>query len=196
MVRPPLFINEKRSVGYSTSTTPSFCNSYWRDSSSRKQKLLHIGTTGPIGSNQSQVDRDNLPVGYDELAFWSFMAYVVVPIDFFEKDKRMRKLMFRFGGRSAALPIRLWCFAAQESPRDGRLTEHSTEMVETALGWTARRGELEEALIEAGFLEKIPEGYRVLNWEEQGHIWRNHVRASKAAKTLHGKITVDATSTA
>jgi hypothetical protein len=123
------------------------------------------------------------------------MAYVVVPIDFFEKDKRMRKLMFRFGGRSAALPIRLWCLAAQESPRDGRLAEHSTEMLETTLGWTGRRGELEEALIEAGFLEKIPEGYRVLCWEQdQGHIWRNHVRAARAARALHRKDTVDATS--
>jgi len=126
------------------------------------------------------------------------MAYVVVPVDFFEKDKRMRKLMFRFGGRSAAaLPIRLWCLAAQESPRDGRLAEHSTETLEMALGWTGRRGELEMALIEAGFLEKMPDGYRVPGWqEEQGHIWRNHVRASKAARALHGKDTVDATSTA
>lgn len=54
------------------------------------------------------------------------MAYIAVPIDFFEKDQRMRKLTFRFGGRSAAaLPIRLWCLAAQESPRDGRLAEHA-----------------------------------------------------------------------
>src|SRR5450755_4309878 len=112
------------------------------------------------------------------------MAYIVVPIDFFEKDKKMRKLMFRFGGRSAALPIRLWCLAAQESPRDGRLVDHSTETLEIALGWTGRRGELEEALIEAGFLEKMLEGYQVRDWEAQGHIWRNHVRASKAAKAL------------
>ena len=126
------------------------------------------------------------------------MAYVVVPIDFFEKDKRMRKLMFRFGGRSAALPIRLWCLAAKESPRTGWLAEHSTETLETALGWTGRRGELELALIEAGFLEKMPKGYRVFNWDlEQGHIWRNHVRACKAARALHRKEeTVDATSTA
>ena len=124
------------------------------------------------------------------------MPYVIVPTDFFEKDKRMRKLIFRFGGRSAALPIRLWCLAAQKSSRDGKLAEHSTEMLETALGWTGRRGELEEAFIEAGFLEKIPEGYRVLNWEQdQGHIWRNHVRASKAARALHGRIIVDAAST-
>lgn len=125
------------------------------------------------------------------------MAYVVVPIDFFEKDKRMRKLMFRFGGRSAALPIRLWCLAAQESPRDGRLAEHSTEMLETALGWTGRRGELEEALIEAEFLEKTTDGYRVLSWDQdQGHIWRNHVRASNAAQALHRRVTVDAASRA
>jgi len=125
------------------------------------------------------------------------MPYVIVPTDFFEKDKRMRKLIFRFGGRSAALPIRLWCLAAQKSSRDGKLAEHSTEMLETALGWTGRRGELEEAFIEAGFLEKIPEGYRVLNWDQdQGHIWRNHVRASKAAKALHGRITDDAPTTA
>src|SRR5437660_3917963 len=111
------------------------------------------------------------------------MAYVVVPVEFFDRDKRMRKLMFRFGGRAAALPIRLWCLAAQESPRDGRLAEHSTETLEIALGWTGRRGEFELALIEAGFLEKIPEGYRVRNWEaDQGHIWRNHVRAAKAAR--------------
>ena len=125
------------------------------------------------------------------------MPYIVVPIDFFEKDKRMRKLMFRFGGRAAALPIRLWCLAAQESPRDGRLVEHSTETLERALGWTGRSGELEQGLIEAGFLEKIPEGYQVLNWEEdQGHIWRNSVRASNAAKALHRRVIVDATSTA
>lgn len=131
-------------------------------------------------------------------ALWGFMAYVVVPIDFFEKDKRMRKLMFRFGGKSAALPIRLWCLAAQESPRDGRLAEHSTETLEIALGWTGRRGELEQALVDAGFLEKVSgSGYRVLKWEEdEGHIWRNHVRASKAAKALHRRNTVDATSTA
>jgi hypothetical protein len=125
------------------------------------------------------------------------MAYIVVPIDFFEKDKRMRKLMFRFGGRSAALPIRLWCLAAQESPRDGRLADCSAEILERSLGWTGRSGELEQALIEAGFLEKMPEGYRVLNWEvDQGHIWRNHVRATKAAKALHRKAIVDATSSA
>ena len=53
------------------------------------------------------------------------------------------------------------------------------------------------ALIEAGFLEKLPEGYRVPKWdEEQGHIWRNHVRARKAARALHRKETVDATSNA
>ncbi len=70
-------------------------------------------------------------------------------------------------------------------------------MLETALGWTGRRGELEEALIEAGLLGKIPEGYQVLSWEQdQGHICRNHVRASKAAKALHRRITVDATSSA
>src|SRR5690242_10287657 len=111
------------------------------------------------------------------------MAYVVVPTDFFERDKRMRKLMVRFGGRSASLPIRLWCLAAHESPRDGRLAEHSAETLEMALGWTGRSGELEQALIEAGFLERMEEGYLVLGWEQdQGHIWRNHVRASKAPK--------------
>jgi hypothetical protein len=126
------------------------------------------------------------------------MPYIVVPIDFFERDERMRKLMFRFGGRSAALPIRLWCLAARESPRDGRLVEHSIETLELALGWTGRRGELEEALIEAGFLEKMTGGYWVRNWDqEQGHIWRNHVRACKAASALHRKEeTVDATSSA
>lgn len=125
------------------------------------------------------------------------VAFIIVPIDFFEKDRRMKKLMLRFGGRTAALPVRLWCLAAQESPRDGRLADHSAETLETALGWTGRRGELVQALIEAGFLERIPEGYRVLGWEQdQGHIWRNHVRASKAAKALHGRLAVDATSTA
>lgn len=125
------------------------------------------------------------------------MPYVIVPIDFFERDKRMRKLMFRFGGRSAALPILLWCLAARESPRDGWLAEHSTETLETALGWTGRRGDLEQGLIEAGFLEKMTEGYRVVGWEQdQGHIWRNYVRACRAAKALHGRFTVDATSTA
>jgi hypothetical protein len=125
------------------------------------------------------------------------MAYVIVPIDFFEKDKRMRKLMFRFGGRSAALPIRLWCLTARESPRDGRLADHSTETLEMALGWTGRSGELAQAFIEAGFLERTAEGYRVVNWEEdQGHIWRNHVRAVNAAKALHGRLVVDAASRA
>ena len=121
---------------------------------------------------------------------------MVVPIDLFERDQRMKKLVFRFGGRTAALPIRLWCLAAQESPRDGRLADHSAETLEMALGWTGRNGELVQALIEAGFLERTAEGYQVLNWEQdQGHIWRNHVRARKAARALHGRSTVDATST-
>src|ERR1022692_3287370 len=99
------------------------------------------------------------------------MAYIVVPIDFFEKDKRMRKLMFRFGAKIVALPIKLWCLAAQESPRDGRLADCSAETLERSLGWTGRSGEIEQALIEAGFLEKVTDGYQVLNWEEdQGHI--------------------------
>jgi hypothetical protein len=123
------------------------------------------------------------------------MAFVVVPIDFFEKDNRMRKLMFRFGGRSAALPIRLWCLAAREAPRDGRLVDHSTETLEVALGWTGRRGELEQALIEAGFLDKMPDGFTLPNWgEDQGHIWRNRMRAVRAARALHRKETVGATS--
>jgi len=125
------------------------------------------------------------------------MAYVVVPIDFFENDKRMRKLMFRFGEKSAGCPIRLWILAAQTAPRTGLLADTSIETLELALGWTGRRGELEQALFEAGFLEKMTDGYRVPNWEEeQGHIWRNHVRASKAARALHRKETVDATSSA
>jgi hypothetical protein len=125
------------------------------------------------------------------------MAYVVVPIDFFENDKRVRKLMFRFGGRSAALPIRLWCLTAKESPRDGRLADYSTEILEQSLGWTGRRGELEEALIEVGFLKKIPDGYVLPDWEhDQGHIWRNHLRAAKAAKALYRKEAFDATSSA
>jgi hypothetical protein len=95
--------------------------------------------------------------------FCRLMAYVVVPIDFFEKDTRMRKLVLRFGGRSAALPIRLWCLAAQESPRDGRLADHSAETLEVALGWTGRRGELEQALIEAGFLARLADGIPFYN---------------------------------
>jgi hypothetical protein len=125
------------------------------------------------------------------------MAYIKLPIDFFDKDQRIRKLMFRFGGRSAALPIRLWCLAAQESPRDGKLADYSPETLETALGWTGRRGELEQGLIESGFLERMPEGYRVTEWErDHGHIWQNHIKASKAARALHTRVTVDATSTA
>src|SRR5258708_38189026 len=125
------------------------------------------------------------------------MAYVVVPIDFFEKDIRMRKLIFRFGEKSAAIPVLLWIVAARESPRAGLLVDTSIERLERLLGWTGRRGELKQALIEAGFLEKIPEGYQVLTWEQdQGHIGRNDVRASKAAKVLHRKDTVDATSSA
>jgi hypothetical protein len=37
----------------------------------------------------------------------------------------------------------------------------------------------------------------VVNWgEDQGHIWRNHVRAVHAAKALHGRLAADATSSA
>ena len=81
------------------------------------------------------------------------MPYIVVPIDFFEKDKRMRKLMFRFEEDLLRCTIALVSCCAR-APRDGTLANDSTEALELALGWTGRRGELGRALIEAKFLRK------------------------------------------
>ncbi len=110
----------------------------------------------------------------------------------------MRKLMFRLGVsicRLAYLPM---------VPGSARVTTRWAAASGTLNGnigngarlvGQKRRPRTGTDRGKGNFLEKTPEGYRVANWEEdQGHIWRNHVRAAKAAKALHRRETVDASS--
>lgn len=116
------------------------------------------------------------------------MAYVKIPLDFFQRDKRLLRLM-ALHDDVADIPVRLWCLAADESPRNGRLTEYTAKTLAAAFGWRGKEETLEASLIESGFLEKTENGYQVLNWEQdQGHIWKFKQKGKRAVMARWGRL--------
>lgn len=55
--------------------------------------------------------------------------------------------------------------------------KHAISVIERAAEWTGERGQLVSALLTTGFLDAIPDGFRMHNWEE-----KNGAHASKCLK--------------
>lgn len=125
------------------------------------------------------------------------MAYIKIPLEF-PDDKRVKELRSRIGLALAThVVVTLWRLAGKEPTKDGRLTNRSVCELESELGWTGKRGRLEQLLIECCWLSHDDEGYEVLLWDrDQGHIAKFKERAKKAALALWNRSTVDATSNA
>lgn len=128
------------------------------------------------------------------------MAFIKVPLDYHSLPK-VRRYVQLSGDHMAVLPIHAALLAAKEVPRSGRLLIPSPDALERRLLWEGEAGRGVDAMVKAGMMEKIEDGYRFLGWDtgwedEQGHILKFHQRAQKAAKALWERSTVDATSSA
>lgn len=127
------------------------------------------------------------------------MAYVKLPADtkhpFWKKIRRYQELS---GDWSGGVPIRAIREAAEAT--GGTLPYLSSDTLESGLGWKGKKGRCESAMLQAMLIEKVEDGYRVVDWPELGgHIAKFKIRGSKGGVALwHGKkaLTVEATSNA
>jgi hypothetical protein len=105
-----------------------------------------------------------------------------VDLDYFGHYKTVR-LVGICGDGAAEYPIRLWTYVGKYHALDGCLKTYSPDQLETAVNWRGERGKLVDAMVEAGFLEKLENGYAVHDWEEHcGHLAAYKKRAKTAAK--------------
>ncbi|HOX22769.1 MAG TPA: hypothetical protein PLL10_04835, partial [Elusimicrobiales bacterium] len=104
-------------------------------------------------------------------------------LDYF-KNPRTLRLRAKLGPGAELLPLELWCHCARYQPESGRLSGYTLSEVESACGWSGRRGRAAEALLETGFLVLDTDGtFVVPDWlEEQGHIAAYRKRAKEAAQ--------------
>lgn len=128
------------------------------------------------------------------------MPFVKVPLEFFDLDE-VQHYVDLSGDWSAGLPIRALCLAgisARRGSPEGRLAG-PPEVIEMRMGWRGRKGQGLEALLQAGLIEEVEGGFRIkpsLFSKFVAQVLIFKLRARKAAKALHGRSTIDATSTA
>lgn len=114
------------------------------------------------------------------------MADLNLDIHYFEHLKTKR-LVARLGRGSDVLPLRLFCYTAKHYAKDGRLTSHTGEDIEAAVGWWGKRGECTRNLHEVRFLDMDGDTYVVHGWEERsGHLSAFAKRAKAAAQARWG----------
>lgn len=103
--------------------------------------------------------------------------YVRVSCGYWTHRKTLR-LAAILGPSSVTLPIRLWCYAAQNQP-DGDFTEYLPDELAMLLGYQADAQAMLQALQQAGFMK----GMRVHGWEEHNAYHQTFSeRARKAAR--------------
>lgn len=105
-----------------------------------------------------------------------------VSIDYFEHPKT-RRLVGLLKKGSEVIPIRLWCYCGKYHAETGRLTDHSAQEIEAAVGWWGASGEAVKALLKVGFLDEDADGtYTAHDWpQHNGHLYPQHLRAKAAA---------------
>lgn len=92
------------------------------------------------------------------------------------------------------MPLRLMCYCGMHSEKDGGLTGLSPQETESIACWWGRTGEMIEAMLRVGFLEKDGEDLKIQGWRKhQGHLWNLKVRNRKVAVNRWAKLksTVD-----
>ena len=116
------------------------------------------------------------------------MADLNLDLDYFTHPKTMR-LIGLLGRGAEVLPIRLWCWCAKYHAESGELSGYSAQEIESCVGWWGKEGQLVEALVKVGFLERKGKTYLVHDWRNhQGHISALRSRAQKAAHTRWNKL--------
>ena len=110
------------------------------------------------------------------------MAFLNLALDY-EDHPKTRRLVGLLGRGSEILPIRLWTYCGKYHCKDGRLSGYSPQEIESIVRWHGGPGKALEALVGAGFLEKVKDGFRVHDWKaHQGHIHSLKVRNQKVAR--------------
>ena len=99
------------------------------------------------------------------------MPSINVDLKYFDHPKTVR-LMGLLGKGADLLPIRLWIYTGKYHALSGRFTGYSTQAIETAIDWWGQKGLAVEALLSAGFLDKVGDNeYQVHDWpEHEGHL--------------------------
>lgn len=115
------------------------------------------------------------------------MPSLNLDLDFFDHPKT-RRLVGLLGRGSEVLLLRLWCYCGRYHFRDGRLAGYSPQEIESICAWWGQAGRAIEAFVRVGFLEAMPDGYLVHDWDQwQGHFAVYHDRARKAATARWNK---------
>lgn len=115
------------------------------------------------------------------------MPSLNLDLDFFDHPKT-RRLVGLLGRGSEVLLLRLWCYCGRYHFRDGRLAGYSPQEIESICAWWGQAGRAIEAFVRVGFLEAMPDGYLVHDWDQwQGHFAVYHDRAKKAASARWNK---------
>ena len=106
---------------------------------------------------------------------------------YFTHAKTLR-IISTLGHAASLYPIRLWCWCAQHRPETGILDGVDTRGIEALLSWRGPRGRLVKALVEVGFIDRLPDGrYAVHDWHQHaGHLVRYKERAKKGAQARWG----------
>jgi hypothetical protein len=104
------------------------------------------------------------------------------------RHPKVQRLERELGLRDAlGLVVRLWCWTADYHP-DGEIPEHDADgMVADAIGdlaidaahVTHRNARVTQALVTAGFLDPVPGGYRVHDWQDMQTV---HVEVEEKRK--------------
>lgn len=110
------------------------------------------------------------------------MPSINLDLDYFDHPKTMA-LVAILGADADVLPIRLWNFCGRFHTATGDvLGSTAGQVIERRIGWRGAAGECVKALVQTGFLDTIPGGYRVHDWlEHSGHLAAYKERAKAAA---------------
>jgi hypothetical protein len=125
------------------------------------------------------------------------MPNINLDCDYFDHPKT-RRLIGLLGRGAAELPIRLWTYCGKFHAESGSLTGHSAQEIESIVGWWGKSGEMVEAMVKVGFLDRSDDGVFIIHdfKSTQGHISVLKERAKIAAEARWEKMRSNATSIA
>jgi hypothetical protein len=115
------------------------------------------------------------------------MPSINLDLNYFDHPKTKR-LVGLLGRGADVLPVRLWCTCGKHYPDSGELTGLTAQEIESQVAWWGQPGQMVEAMVKVGFLEKVDSGYAVHDWQDHsGHLAVYRDRAKTAAKARWSK---------
>ncbi len=117
------------------------------------------------------------------ILFGGCMPSLNLDINYFTHPKTMR-LVARLGAGAAEIPPRLWAYAAKYHVEDGELQGYEpAELLHLAGITSPDPAHLMETLVVLRWLDKVPDGWVVHDWQEHaGHLIRHHYAARSGRK--------------